>query len=131
MLGDPIVKLTQTNISITARHVFTSGWYLGAGLGRYNTTLQVSQDAEGSKPAQELEFYKMGALGLVEAGWQGNDFYYFHIGVRPALIIYYTEVYNVNRVYDVSNHRATTEELWEDGQNYSSLILGFGWYLEP
>lgn len=129
--GDTGAKLAQNDLAVSARYVFSKGWYLGAGLGRYNTTIEVHQAADVTGPEQTLNFYQRGLLGVVEGGWQGNEFYYFHVGIRPSILLTRDKKYDLNQVRNVANHRDTTDELWEKGARYTALVVGFGWYLQP
>jgi hypothetical protein len=131
LLKDNTSELGQRSLGLSVRHVYDSGWFLGIAGGWYNTTLDITQDGLGeAQKKQTLNFYHRGFIHGLEAGWQGNDFYYFSIGMRIMGRSKVAQQYDLSKVYDLSNHRSTTAEMWESGKNYSGLYVGFGWYLE-
>jgi hypothetical protein len=131
LLGKTVATLSKVDFVGSYRHVFPKGWYLGVGGGWYTTTLKIEQPVDGVRPAQKLEFYHRGHLLGVEGGWQGNDFYYFHIGLRFFGTNKTSEYYKPDLVYDIANHREETKTLWDQGKSYSGIFFGFGWYLHP
>jgi hypothetical protein len=84
---------------------------------------------DAKTPDHDLSFYNRGFIIGPEAGWQGNDFYYFTVGLRLLGRHKVAEHYKPDEIYDVSNHRTTAAEMWESGKNYSAIYIGFGWYL--
>lgn len=131
LLGQKVAELTQSDLTISFRHVFPRGWYAGFGAGLYKTTLFINQDSYSETPAQNLEFFHSGYLWSADFGWQGNEFYYFHIGFRLGGLMKNEEYYAPNLIYDIANHRVESANLWESGNRYDAIMLGFGWYIEP
>lgn len=125
------INLNKSSIQLAYRHVYNSGWYFGLIGGTYYTSIELQQTGETeAQPKQELEFYDRGWLIGPEVGWQGNDFYYFTIGIRNLGRIQTAESYHYSEIYDVANHRQKAADLWDKGRNYSAIYMSFGWYLQ-
>jgi hypothetical protein len=125
------INLNKNSIQLAYRHVYNSGFYFGLIGGTYYTSLELQQTGEmEAQPKQELEFYDRGWLIGPEVGWQGNDFYYFTIGIRNLGRIQTAESYNYWGIYDVANDQKTAADLWDKGRNYSAIYFSFGWYLQ-
>ena len=126
-----LVRLDQGSLQGSYRHVYNSGWFIGLIGGWYHTTLKIEQTGLTEvQPKQKLNFSHRGWLVGPEVGWQGNDFYYFTVGVRNMAMLKVAEDYQSDKIYDVANHRSTADELWKNGKNYSALFFSFGWYLQ-
>ncbi len=131
LLGVNTTKLGQTALHASFRHVYDSGWYLGIAAGWYNTTVRMEQlGSNATQKDQSLYFYERGFILGPEFGWQGNDFYYFSVGLCSLGRNEISNHYDLNEVYDISNHRETVAELWKQGKQYSRFYIGFGWYLK-
>ena len=127
-------KVTQTRYSVTYRHVFRSGWYFGYGLGSLTSTYELNSrtlDENLSLVEAKVGFKGSGVFLPIEAGWQGDDFFYFHIAALVAPFVSYSDDYDIEKVAAESNYRSTTEEMWSEAKTTQGLMLGFGWYLVP
>ena len=130
LFGSTVAELRQTSLHGAIRHVTNSGWYIGGVVGWYNTTLDLHQiSTDSKKPDQDLSFYNRGIIWGPEFGWQGNDFYYFTVGLRLLGRRPVAEHYKPDEIYDIANHRSTAAKMWENGKSYSAIYVGFGWYV--
>jgi hypothetical protein len=131
LLGREVARISLSDLMLTFRHVTPRGWFIGVGAGLYNTVMNISQDGDSERVGQDLEFWQKGYMLAIDAGWQGNEYYYFHIGARLSTLTKTSEYYEPELIYDISNHRSESASMWKLGNNYGSLSLGFGWYIEP
>jgi hypothetical protein len=129
ILGLNKMELKQTALHGSLRHVYDSGWYFGLVLGWFNTTLRMNQlGSTAAQKDQSIYFYERGLIAGPEFGWQGNDFYYFTVGLRGLGRNKLSDHYELEEMYDISNQRETASELWKQGKQYSGIYIGFGWY---
>lgn len=132
--GNSEVELTQTRFVASYRRVWNSGWFVGAGLGLVGGELNYKYDEtwlNSSNPVVKKTFsYSAGVL-MADLGWQGNDGYYFTVGIQPTAFLGFKGDYDESKIPNVSNHRMKASDLWGHAEEDKSLFnIGFGWYIE-
>ena len=138
---------TSTSISGLSLRIFPSDnskFFLGFGGGgisinqtvyqstycySYSRSLNPSECSgyEGSTISKQTVSEFSGTVGFGELGWQGYEGYYFTIGARGGSVSKSSEVDNTDDVMDISNHKITAKNQWENAKTASGLILSFAW----
>jgi hypothetical protein len=128
ILGEQLLN-TSRGMALTTYRYFpsvNSGFYLGAGGGYANSTLEYRSSSYATPYTYTSNLSGVFLLG--EAGWQAKDGYYFHVGIQPAAYIFSSDDYDVNQIPNTSNHREVANEEHQNMVNLSQLSLGFGWF---
>lgn len=116
-----VVRARQVQFAASARLLNVQGVYVGAGFGVQETNLTyipTGMDHKGSS-----------IFGFFEGGWQGDDGFYFQLGIRPAFHITKAPTVNTSVIPDDKGHKKAVNRLWRWSQELSGVILGFGWYV--
>lgn len=129
ILGEQLLKVSRGMIFTTYRYFPSenSGFYLGAGGGYADSTLEYKSPSLNATPYKYTSNLS-GEFLLGEVGWQGNDGYYFHIGIQPAVYIFSKDNYDVNQIPNTSNHRDAANQEHQNLVGLSQLSIGFGWF---
>jgi hypothetical protein len=118
----------------------SDGLFYGAGGGFGYATLKyqgkdtstvssISGDTETFDSTATDYYHSANALGLfavLDAGWQGQENYYFQIALQPSIYFYYNDNFEESRIPVNPNQRSTVVNLWSRAKNLTRLILGFG-----
>jgi len=125
---EPIIKTSRNMILTTYRYfpAENKGFYLGAGGGFVNSKL--TYDNYSTSAPYKYTSESNGVFVLGEVGWQGNDGYYFHVGLQPAAYLSSNDNYDVNNIPNISNHRVAANEEQANLKILSQLSIGFGWF---
>ena len=128
IFGFEIINISKSNLDGILRKVWSKGFYVGVGLGLQTITLDYVSPTDEVEPAS----YEENALMLsLDGGWQGDDGYYFSVGLTPRVYISGKKEVKFDRIPDNdSEHRSTAEEGFADVQDAMALSLRFGWYLD-
>jgi hypothetical protein len=134
LTGGSEVELTQQRVVASYRRVWKSGWFAGVGLGAVGGELKYKYDEtwlDASYPVVKKTFsYSAGVL-MADLGWQGNDGYYFTVGIQPTAFLGFKGNYDESKIPAVSNHRMKASDLWGHAEEDKSLFnIGFGWYID-
>ena len=119
----PLAEASYTLSYFSLRRKFDPGWYAELGYGMVRSNFQYglgTYTASGS-----------GSILTMGGGWQGDDFYYFHIGVQSAYLFNWSDDYDENKIPENFGERSVSTTVWSRSKNFSGLKLGFGWYLMP
>ncbi len=118
----------------------SDGLFYGAGGGIGYATLKyqgkdtstvssISGDTETFDSTATDYYHSANALGLfavLDAGWQGQENYYFQIALQPSIYFYYNDNFEESSIPVNPNQRSTVVDLWSRAKNLTRLILGFG-----
>lgn len=118
----------------------SDGLFYGAGGGIGYATLKyqgkdtstvssISGDTETFDSTATDYYHSANALGLfavLDAGWQGQENYYFQIALQPSIYFYYNDNFEESRIPVNPNQRSTVVNIWSRAKNLTRLILGFG-----
>jgi hypothetical protein len=105
-----------------------SGWFAGGGIGSVTTKLEYHYEDFFTGEDYDYNAEATGVGLLLDAGWQGDEDYYFTFGVQPMAVVTATDEFDVSRIPDVSNHRSYTQERWDEMQSSTKILFGFGWF---
>ncbi|MBI5889230.1 MAG: hypothetical protein HZB47_00950 [Nitrosomonadales bacterium] len=127
---EKIIKTQRTMLLATYRHFFSehAGFYIGAGGGLADSKFEYNGSSLSGSPNYRYSSTLSGTFLLAEAGWQGKEGYYFHVGLQPAAYVSSSDDYDVSKVPDVSNHRAVANEEHDNLKQLGQISLGFGWF---
>ena len=130
IFGTSSIDVTQLSALATYRRFFSpsKGFYYGAGLGIAKNKLKYSDSGIFGDPATSYNASGQGIFALAEIGWQGTKGYYFHVGLRPAAYLSYSDNYDVSNIPDTANHRDVANSDWDKSKTVSRIELGFGWF---
>jgi hypothetical protein len=128
VLGDKIIKTERTMLLTTYRQFFSeeSGFYFGAGGGYADS--QFNYDGSILYAPYHYSSKASGVFLLGEIGWQGNQGYYFHVGLQPAAYISSKDNFDINSIPNVSNHRSVASQDHDSLKQLSQVSVGFGWF---
>ena len=118
----------------------SDGLFYGAGGGIGYATLKyqgkdtstvssISGDTETFDSNATDYYHSANSLGLfavLDAGWQGQENYYFQIALQPSIYFYYNDNFEESSIPVNPNQRSTVVDLWSRAKNLTRLILGFG-----
>jgi hypothetical protein len=118
----------------------SDGLFYGAGGGIGYATLKyqgkdtstvssISGDTETFDSNATDYYHSANSLGLfavLDAGWQGQENYYFQIALQPSIYFYYNDNFEESSIPVNPNQRSTVVDFWSRAKNLTRLILGFG-----
>ena len=94
-----------------------------------STVSSISGDTETFDSNATDYYHSANSLGLfavLDAGWQGQENYYFQIALQPSIYFYYNDNFEESSIPVNPNQRSTVVDLWSRAKNLTRLILGFG-----
>ena len=131
--GDEVITFERSTTFVGARRFFSKkrGFYYGLGAGIFSVSLAYDYNLLGTDWEYSRIQYATKGSGMYtrgEIGWQGEENYVFQVSFQPAAIISFDGEFDGSTIPEGGDHRSTTQEVWDAGQELSGISLGFSWF---
>ena len=67
-------------------------------------------------------------FAVIDAGWQGQENYYFQFSLQPSFYIVYQDGYEETSIPENPNQRSAVTDRWTRAKDLTRVLLGFGIY---